>query len=233
MLLASYTSGGAAAAAYQNLKQAKDDGLFYYDDVAVVSRDADGSMSVKEHGDMSTGKGAGIGALIGGVIGIIGGPAGVALGAGAGAAIGGIAAHSDAGFNNDTLNKIGGALPRDTSALAVTTSSDAVEAVRSQTSDADTLTMAQDIANAISSSLNAGQDVMMAIVVTADGVAARQVVATDDSIAVFGLTATGDAATAGAVVATDDGVAAASATAVADSDDSDSSGDSDSGDDQS
>ena len=86
MLLANYTNKNSAAAAYENLKHAKDYGRFYYDDAAVVSRDVDGTVSIKEHGDMSTGKGAGIGALIGGVIGIIGGPAGIAVGAGAGAA---------------------------------------------------------------------------------------------------------------------------------------------------
>jgi uncharacterized membrane protein len=223
MLVANYTSENAAGQAFENLKQAKDSGLFYYDDAAVVSRDADGKVNITEHGDMSTGKGAGIGALIGGVIGILGGPAGVAIGAGAGAAIGGIASHSDAGFNNETLNKIGGALQNDTSALAVTTSKDFVESVRDEASDDDTLIMAQDIAAAISSSLDAGQDVLMAVVVTENGVAARKVVVTDDAVAVFGMAATNDGAVAGGMVATDEAAAA---------DDSDSGGDSDSGDDQ-
>jgi uncharacterized membrane protein len=232
MLLANYTSENAAGQAFENLKQAKDNGLFYYDDAAVLSRDADGKVDITEHGDMSTGKGAGIGALIGGVIGILGGPAGVVIGAGAGAAIGGISAHSDAGFNNETLNKIGGALLNNTSALAVTTSKDFVETVRSQATDDDTLTMAQDISAAISSSLNAGQDVLMALVVTENGVAARKVVATDDAVAVFGMAATNDGAVAGGVVATDEGAAAAGAAAVPVAENSDSGGDSDSGDDQ-
>jgi uncharacterized membrane protein len=225
MFLASYTGENDAGEAFENLKQAKDDGLFYYDDAAVVSRGSDGKASIKEHGDMSTGKGAGIGALIGGVIGILGGPAGVAIGAGAGAAIGGIAAHSDAGFNNVTLEKIGGALPNSTSALAVTTSKDFVESVRDETSDEDTLTMAQDIADEISGNLKAGQDVLMALVLTEDGVAATRMVATDDAVAVFGMAASDDGVVAGAVVATDDGVAAAGAAAVPVADDSDSEAD--------
>ena len=232
MLLANYTGQNDAEQAFDNLKQAKHDGVFYYDDVAVVSCDADGKVNITEHGDMSTGKGAGIGALIGGVIGILGGPAGVAIGAGAGAAVGGIAAHSDAGFNNETLEKIGGALPNSTSALAVTTSKDFIESVRSQATDADTLTMAQAIADEISSNLNAGQDVLMALVLTEDGVAATRVVVTDDAVAVFGMAATDEGAVAGAVVATDEGVAAATAVVEPIADDSESSGDSDSGDDQ-
>ena len=73
---------------------------------------------------MSTGKGAGIGALVGGVIGILGGPAGIAAGAAAGAAIGAIGAHTDGGFDQNSLKELGGALPAGSSALAVTTSQD-------------------------------------------------------------------------------------------------------------
>jgi uncharacterized membrane protein len=235
LVVAGYTGQNDANAAYGDLKQAKDNGTFYYDDVAVVSRDASGKVDIEEHGDMSTGKGAGIGALIGGVIGILGGPAGVAIGAGAGAAIGGIAAHSDAGFNNQTLERIGGALPNSTSALAVTTSKDFVEQVRDAQTDQEAMTMAQDIADEFSSNLNAGQDVLMAMVLTEDGVAATKVVSSPDAVAVFGMAATDAGATAGGVVATDQGVAAASATAVpvADDSDSDDSPDDDGGDDQS
>ena len=239
LLVAAYTDANAAAAAYDNLKQARNAGEFYYDDAAVVSRDAAGEVDIKEHGDMSTGKGAGIGALIGGVIGILGGPAGIAVGAGAGAAIGGIAAHADAGFDNETLERIGGALPSGTSALAVTTSKDFIEAVRDAATTEETMTMAQDIADGISASLNAGQDTLVALVLTEEGVAATKVVSAPDAVAVFGIAATEGAVTAGGVVATDEGVAAAQATAVAvdddsdQGDDSDSSGDADSDDDQS
>lgn len=224
LLVAAYTDESAAEAAFNNLKQAKNSGRFYYDDAAVVTRDSGGEVDIKEHGDMSTGKGAGIGALIGGVIGIIGGPAGVAVGAGAGAAIGGIAAHSDAGFNNETLERVGGALPAGSSALAVTTSKDFIEAVRDAQTDSEALTMAQDIADELSSNLNAGQDVLMAMVLTEDGVAATKVTASSDAVAVFGIAATEGAVTAGGVVATDDGVAAAQATAVV-ADDADTGGD--------
>ena len=92
--------------------------------------------------------------------------------------------------------------------------------------------MAQAIADEISSNLNAGQDVLMALVLTEDGVAATRVVVTDDAVAVFGMAATDEGAAAGAVVATDEGVAAAGAAVVPVADDSESGGDSDSGDDQ-
>jgi uncharacterized membrane protein len=218
LLIAGYTDEKGADGALDALKQAKHAGAFAYDDAAVIRRDADGKVHITETGDMSTGKGAGIGALIGGVFGLLGGPAGVAIGAGAGAAIGGIAAHSDAGFNNETLERIGGALPAGTSALGVTTSKYFVESVRAAATDEETLTMAQDIADEISGNLNAGQDLLMALVITEDAVAATKVVAGPDAVAVFGIAVSEEGVVAGAVVATDEGVAAVEAVAVPDSD---------------
>jgi uncharacterized membrane protein len=221
MLIAAYTDEHGADNTLEALKEATSDGEFYYDDAAVVRRDASGEVSIDETGDMSAGKGAGIGALIGGVIGLLGGPAGVALGAGAGAAIGGVAAHSDAGFNNETLERIGGALPNGTSALAVTTSKDFIESVRDENTDEDTMTLAQQIADGISGSLEAGQDTLVAMVLSEAGVAATKVVSSPEAVAVFGIGATADGVAAGGVVATDDGVAAAQVTAVPADDDTD------------
>jgi uncharacterized membrane protein len=205
MFVAAYVDERGADNALETLKQAKKQGQFYYDDAAVVRNSAEGKVHIKETGDMSTGKGAGIGALIGGVIGILGGPAGVALGAGAGAAIGGIAAHGDAGFDQDSLEEIGAALPAGTSALAVTTSQDFVEEVRKQAPDEDTLTIASSIAAEISDRLNARQDVLMAMVLTEDGVAATKVVSSPSEVAVFGIAATDDGVVAGQAVVTDAG----------------------------
>jgi len=230
LLIAAYTDEMGADGALDALKQAKHAGAFAYDDAAVIRRDADGKVHITETGDMSTGKGAGIGALIGGVFGLLGGPAGVALGAGAGAAIGGIAAHSDAGFNNETLERIGGALPAGTSALGVTTSKYFVESVRAAATDEETLSLAQDIADEISGNLNAGQDLLLALVITEDAVAATKVVAGPDAVAVFGIEVSEEGVVAGAVVATDEGVAAVEAVAVPVADDSDTTGGSESSD---
>jgi uncharacterized membrane protein len=207
LFVAAYVDERGADQTLEALKQAKKSGEFYYDDAAVVRRSAEGKVHIKETGDMSTGKGAGIGALIGGVIGLLGGPAGVALGAGAGAAVGGIAAHGDAGFDQDSLEEIGAALPSGSSALAVTTSQDFVEAVRKQAPDEQTLTVASNIAAEISDRLNARQDVLMAMVLTEDGVAASKVVSSPSEVAVFGIVATDEGVVAGQAVATEAGAA--------------------------
>ena len=61
LVVAGYTGEGDADNAMDAIKQARSDGAAYYDDAAVIRRDAGGEVHIKEHGDMSTGKGAGIG----------------------------------------------------------------------------------------------------------------------------------------------------------------------------
>jgi uncharacterized membrane protein len=214
LFVAAYVDERGADQAYEGLKQAKKAEEFYYDDVAVVRRDAGGKVHIKETGDMTTGKGAGIGALIGGVIGLLGGPAGVALGAGAGAAVGGLAAHGDAGFDQHSLKEIGAALPAGTSALAVTTSQDFVEAVRKEATDEDTISLARDIADQIGASLSARKDLLMAMVVTEAGVAASKVVSSPDEVAVFGIAASEAGVVATVGVANETGAAVVDAAAV-------------------
>lgn len=214
MFVAAYVDEQGADQALDDLKQARDDGQFYWDDAAVVRNDAKGKVHIKETGDMSTGKGAGIGALVGGVIGILGGPAGIAAGAAAGAAIGAIGAHTDGGFDQKSLKELGGALPPGSSALAVTTSQDFVEEVRKESTDEDTLSLAGDIAAEISEQLNARNDVLLALVITEDGVAAGKVVSSPTEVAAFGIVATPDGVVARGGVATADGAAVVDAVAV-------------------
>ena len=218
MFLAAYVDERGADQGLDALKDAKKSGAFYFDDAAVVRCDAKGKVHIKETGDMSTGKGAGIGALIGGVIGILGGPTGMVAGMGAGAAIGGIASHGDAGFDKNTLEEIGGALPAGSSALVATTSKDFVEAVRKQATDEESLTLARDIATQINDHLTARQDVLMALVITEDGVAASKVVSSPDEVAVFGIATDGESVAATAGVANADGVIVVDATATPDDD---------------
>ena len=214
MFVAAYVDEQGADQALDDLKQARDDGEFYWDDAAVVRNDAKGKVHIRETGDMSTGKGAGIGALVGGVIGILGGPAGIAAGAAAGAAIGAIGAHTDGGFDQKSLKELGGALPPGSSALAVTTSQDFVEEVRKESTDEDTLSLAGDIAAEISEQLNARNDVLLALVITEDGVAAGKVVSSPTEVAAFGIVATPDGVVARGGVATADGAAVVDAVAV-------------------
>ena len=104
-------------------------------------------------------------------------------------------------------------MPSGTSALAVTTSKEFVEAVRKEATEEETLTLARDIATQINGHLNARQDVLMAMVLTEEGVAAGKIVSAPDEVAVFGIAATEEGVVVGAAVATPEGVAAVEAVA--------------------
>ena len=203
MFVAAFVDELAAEDALKRMKEAKKSGEFYFDDAAVLRSDAKGKVHIKETGDMSTGKGAGIGALIGGVIGLLGGPVGVI----AGGAVGALAAHGDAGFDNKSLKEIGAALVPGSSAVVVTTSKKFVEEVRKQEEKGETLARAKDIASDIREHLQARQDVLYSLVITEAGVAASQVVSSPSELAVFGIVASESGVVAGQAVATGEGAA--------------------------
>jgi len=207
MFVAAFVDERAAEDALKIMKEARRSGDFYYEAAAVIRSDDKGKVHISESGDMSTGKGAGIGALIGGVIGLLGGPAGVAIGAGAGAALGGLAAHGDAGFDNDSLKEIGGALVPGSSALAATTSQLFVEEVRRSAQSGATMSAAKEIAGDIRQNLEARQDVLYSLVITEEGVAASKVVSSPTALAVFGIAATEEGVVAGQAVVTEEGAA--------------------------
>jgi uncharacterized membrane protein/sporulation protein YlmC with PRC-barrel domain len=71
---------------------------------ALVVKDKDGTVSLKETGDVDARHGRLAGAITGGLIGLIGGPIGVVVGALAGAGVGGLTAKwIDLGFSDEFL----------------------------------------------------------------------------------------------------------------------------------
>lgn len=167
------------------MKQAKKQRQIYFEDAAVIRQDAEGGVHYHETGDMSTGKGAGIGAIIGGVIGILGGPTGIVVGAGAGAIIGGAAAHGDAGIDDKGLEQLGVALKPGTSAMALATSGQFLHAVRKEVSDADMRTAVSEVGTELAARLDEGKSVALGLVLTEKGLAATEVAADDDGVLWF------------------------------------------------
>lgn len=232
LFLAAFVDERGADQALESINQAKDRGEFFFDDAAVVRRDAAGKVDMSDTGDISAGKVAGIGAIAGGVIGLLAGPAGIVLGAGAGAAIGGLAAAADdAGFDRKSLEEIGGALPPGTSALVATTSQAAVEEIRRRAEPHERLTMAREIASEINAHLEMRKDVLLAMAITEAGVAAAKLVSSPTELAAFGIAATEEDVVARAGVVTPEGAAAVEAVATP-ADEADTTGDSSSPTDQ-
>lgn len=203
LFVAAYVDERGANNAYDGLKKAKKSGEFYYDDAVIIRRSAKDKVHIDEKGDMTTGKGAAIGGLIGAAAALLVGPMGIL----AGAVIGGIAAHGDAGFDNDSLKEIGGALPPGTSALMATTSKQFVEQVRKQADSAQTLSVSRDIASVINGHLTAREDVLVGMVLTEDGISAAKVVSSPQAVAAFGIRVTEKGVVVGQAVATADGAA--------------------------
>jgi hypothetical protein len=93
------------------------------------------------------------------VVGLIAGPVGVALGAGAGAALGGVAAHGDAGFKDERLEKIGEGLEPGTSAIVAIVEHKWVAAVQAQLEEEAADVMAQQLSADIHAQLSEGKEV--------------------------------------------------------------------------
>ena len=206
LMIAAFHTEDAADKALKAMKQARKEGVFYYEAAAVVKKEADGDVHYHETGDMSTSKGAGIGALIGGLVGILGGPVGIALGAGAGAAIGGIAAHGDAGFRDSSLEQIGAALRPGSSAVMIITSDRFLKEFRKQVSDEQLWPMVRAIGESISKAQMLGQDMLLGIVLTEEGVAVKRLAFDETSAEVFGFAVTEEGAAVGGAYADESGV---------------------------
>ena len=116
VIVAAFNDLNGASQALTSLKEAKKERLIEIEDAAVLTKDADGKVKIKETADMRAGKGATIGAIAGGVVGLLAGPVGwAALGGGV---IGGLAAKlHDGGFPDDRLRQLAEGLTPDSSAL--------------------------------------------------------------------------------------------------------------------
>ena len=117
VIVAKFQEEATAGEALKVLEEARKQGAIDFEEAAIIKKDEEGQIHYNETTDVSTGRGAAIGGVIGGVLGLIGGPAGVVILGAAGAAVGGLAAHGDAGFKDERLEKLGEGLEPGTSAI--------------------------------------------------------------------------------------------------------------------
>jgi uncharacterized membrane protein len=123
LVVAYFDDEDAAKEALKALTEAhKEEGL-PMDGAAIVHREEEDKLHLKEVGDTHAKKGAGVGALIGGALGALFGPLGIIGGGAIGAYYGSIvAATVDEGIPNEALEEIGAMLPLGGTALVVLTS---------------------------------------------------------------------------------------------------------------
>ena len=223
IIVAAFQDPNGASAALEELKQAKKQGLIKIEDAAILVKDADGKLRIKETADMGGGKGAVIGGVLGGVVGLLAGPIGwAALG---GAVIGGLVAKShDGGFSDARLKQIGDSLKPNTSAIIAVIDHVWVAEVERQMQKAGADTVTASLSADIAKQLAAGKDVAYSAVSTSEGVAVSRAAAGGDEAEVSTVVTTdqgtyaetvqkkGDDVTAVAAVITDEGAVAVVAT---------------------
>ena len=202
IIVAAFQDEDEADQALKTLKEAKKEKLISIDNAAVIRKDDEGKLHIKETADMGGGKGAGIGTLVGGAIGLIGGPVGVVAGGALGAVVGGLTAKLyDGGFKDDRLRQIGTSLQPGTSAIIAVIEhrwvAELERELAEEGADVTTAALAADIAE----QLQKGGEVSYTALSSEEGLVAGRVATTDEEAVVSGFIATDEGIVAGAAVA--------------------------------
>lgn len=171
VIVAAFQNEAGAEDAFKKIKDAQKEHVIAIENAAVLRRDEEGKLHVKEVRDMGAGKGAAIGGVVGAVSGLLAGP--LLLATGAGALIGGLAAKlRDSGFRDERLKQLGEALTPGTSALVAvvehTWVGDAEQMLKLYGAQVTTESVKADIAR----QLEAGHDVAYTAVATDAGIVA-------------------------------------------------------------
>jgi uncharacterized membrane protein len=217
VIVAAFQDENAANAVLKELQDAKKQGLIEIRDAAVLTKDPDGKLHIKDTKDWGFGKGAMAGGVVGIVAGLLAGPVGWGLLGGA--LIGGVAAKmADGGFDNKRLEQLGASLKPGSSAIVAVIDhvwvAQAEAIMKKQAMDTTTQAISDDVAK----QLEEGRDVVYTAIGTSGAVAVERaavgkdsaemsrIVSTADGTVAEGVNVTKDAVTAGVIVATNDGV---------------------------
>lgn len=158
LVVAAFQEEKAADQALKELKAAQREKLIDIQDAAVIRRDENNKLHIKETADPGGGKGAAAGGAIGAIIGLIGGPPGVVVGAAAGALVGGVTAKViDSGISDERLEQIGRGLKPGTSAIVGIIEMRWVEEVEKQLDEAGADVLTEAIRIDIAQQLEAGK----------------------------------------------------------------------------
>jgi uncharacterized membrane protein len=173
VIVAAFKDEGAASEALKSLEDAKKDKLIDIEDAAVIVKDAQGKVTIRETADMRAGKGLTIGAITGGVVGLLAGPVGWA--AVGGGVIGGLAAKlKDGGFPDDKLRKLATGLTPGSSALVAVIDHRWVADVERQLQEQGADLAIEALRDDIATQLKAGNDVAYTVADTGDAIYAAR-----------------------------------------------------------
>ncbi len=148
VIVAAFDGMDTAKEAFDDLKQLEKDKSIKIENAAILQKDHDSNLHIRDVKDMTGTRGAVLGGVTGAVVGVITGPVGwVALG---GATIGGLVAKlKDGGFDNSRLEQWGDRLQPGTSAIVAvidhTWVRDVEAALQKQAREVMTLEIGKDI----------------------------------------------------------------------------------------
>ena len=149
VIVAAFDGMDSAKEAFDDLKQLEKEKSIKIENAAILRKDHDSKLHIRDVKDMTGTRGAVLGGVTGAVVGVIAGPVGwVALG---GAAIGGLVAKlKDGGFDNSRLEQWGDRLQPGTSALVAVVDHiwvrEVEAALKEDARDVMTLEIGKDIA---------------------------------------------------------------------------------------
>jgi uncharacterized membrane protein len=205
LIIAAFQDENGADAALKQIQQAKKDGWIRIDNAAVIRRDANDKLHIKDVRDMGGGKGAVIGGVIGAVVGVIFPPA-VLASAGIGAVAGGlIAKFSDGGLPDSRLREIGEALKPGTSAIVAIIEHTWVAEAEAQLAAEGAQVFVNSVKADIAEQLASGHDLSYSAVTTGEAMSLDRVAGNQDEVSASNLTMTSAGLTATSVVANKEG----------------------------
>jgi uncharacterized membrane protein len=183
IIVAAFPDEGKADAALKQLQELKKEHMIGILDAAVVRKDQDGKLHVKETEDMGGGRGSVIGGGLGAFLGLLGGPAGLLLTTAGGALIGGLAAKMhDANIPNERLQQLGNALTPGSSAVVAIIEHRWVEDARHALAKEGADIVAEDISADVHRQLAAGGTVAYTAVSGEGGMAAGRVATVGEQV---------------------------------------------------
>jgi uncharacterized membrane protein len=180
VILAAFNDEQGAQDALERLKEAQKLDLIDIENSAILRRDQQGKLHIKEAKDMGGGRGAVIGGVVGAVAGVLFGP--LVLATAGGAAIGGLAAKlRDSGFNDQRLKQVGAHLQPGTSAILAVIEHTWVTEMETELRKAGADVVTEEIGADIANQLKQGKAVAYTAMVTDDSVIATRATADQPS----------------------------------------------------
>ena len=182
LIVAAFKDEKSADEILKELKQAKKEKLIGIINAAVLRKDQNGKLHIKETADMKGGKGAALGGVTGAVVGLLAGPA-LLVPAAVGALVGGLAAKlRDSGFSDQRLKMVGEGLSPGSSAIVAVVEHKWVEQVQKEMEERGADLFAASLSADIASQLEAGKEVAYTALASSQGFAAGRVAAGEDEI---------------------------------------------------